>query len=204
MQQLDLSSLSASTAEPSSVLPSSPTTEAGHLDDLLGPLGSTKVRYEDSLRSVKDSQRSTMASPRSIMDVTMQQRQRPEPADRPETRTTGFLLKKASQFPYNWKERFCVFDKDRHELAWYASERDYNSGAKPRGQLRVTSTREQGESLTFQAHHSSTRQGGALLAKVESARERSRWVAAVRESLHQQQKLELDCPVLGPLASPRL
>jgi len=122
MQQLDLSSLSASTAEPSSVLPSSPTTEAGHLDDPLGPLGSTKVRYEDSLRSVKDSQRSTMASPRSIMDVTMQQRQRPEPADRPETRTTGFLLKKASQFPYNWKERFCVFDKDRHELAGTSSQ----------------------------------------------------------------------------------
>ena len=118
---------------------------------------------------------------------------------------TGFLLKKASQFPYNWKERFCVFDQDRHELAWYAIERDYKAGFKPRGQLRVTCAHEQGESIIFQAQRerSSMRRGQALLVRVGSAQERSRWVAAVRESLHQQPKRELDCPVLGPLASPR-
>lgn len=39
----------------------------------------------------------------------------------------GYLIKKASGFPYNWLKRYCVFHAENRTLSYYVTEEDYKT-----------------------------------------------------------------------------
>ena len=93
----------------------------------------------------------------------------------------GFLMKKAQRFPWNWRNRYCVFHPPSGTLRYYASAEDAAAGVKLKGQVdRLTALRRvDGEfGLLFEG----TRQ---LLARASSVEERERWECAVQRAIQQ-------------------
>ncbi|KAL1502917.1 hypothetical protein AB1Y20_010989 [Prymnesium parvum] len=88
---------------------------------------------------------------------------------------TGFLTKKAQRFPWNWRNRFFVYNHWTRSLHYYASPEDAAAGVNAKGhveglQLATTSG---ARSLVFVGSRK-------LLARASSAQEVRRWAAAVR------------------------
>ena len=89
----------------------------------------------------------------------------------------GFLTKKAQGFPYNWKTRYCVVDKESCTLRYYPTSADAAAGTNLKGQIEQLTgvKRTEDGSLVFQ--------GGSreLLARAGSAEDAARWESAIQQ-----------------------
>ncbi|KAL1498881.1 hypothetical protein AB1Y20_013405 [Prymnesium parvum] len=95
---------------------------------------------------------------------------------------SGYLIKKASSFPFNWLNRYCVFYASTKSLAYYASEEDAMNKVHMKGErtniksVSVCPTEEFG--ITFEVV-----EGKPLHCRCGSEEERSRWLSTLRDVL---------------------
>jgi len=90
----------------------------------------------------------------------------------------GFLVKKASRFPFNWLKRYCVFYASSKSLSYYVTQEEATKRTNIKGQRAVIvgierlTTEEFG--ITF-----NVAEGKPLHARCGSADEQQRWLEAL-------------------------
>ena len=91
----------------------------------------------------------------------------------------GFLTKKASSFPFNWRERYVTVDAATRTLSYYKSELEARGRSKPKGQtaavLSASELPNEPRGIRFE-----DAAGRVLFALARSEADRERWLQSLR------------------------
>ena len=118
-----------------------------------------------------------------------------------EALVVGVLTKKASRFPFNWRERYCAIDAATRTLSYYKSELEAQGHSKPKGQtaavLAASALPNEPRGIRFE-----DAAGRVLFALARNEADRERWLESLRRAFEPAPREHHSMMATGGCSSP--